>query len=163
MRWQQRISGIVVAFTRNDPGTKLENNRTGIWQSGILLSAPTCHTIHTPNWNTTRFKSPMHLVTRKSCSRLSPIMTLHFRRMTHSTRLQSSFQSLGTNLRSKLIQTFNNINIYTDREPAIETEIGVLLKSSPIKAVNLNPNRHGCLDTVRMTLYLFSRPLLTCL
>ena len=76
------------------------------------------------NWNTTRVKSLMHLVTRKSCSRLSPrsytpFMTLHFRHVTHSMRV-------------------SNVDIYTDGEshtcllnafePATETEIGILLK-----------------------------------
>ena len=100
----------------------------------------------------------MHLVTRISCSRLSPssytpTVTLHFRRVIHSTRLQSSFQIVFSDKMSKirfeLIQNVNIIDIYTDGEPqtclltpfepATETEIGVFFKSSSVKSCELDP------------------------
>ena len=98
-------------------------------------------------------------------------MTLHFRRDSLNTPAeQFSDLCIGKNLENP-VRTYSNVNIidnYTDVEPqtclqtasvlATETEIGVLLKSSPVKSCEL-----GYLETVRMTLYLFSRPLLTCL
>ena len=99
----------------------------------------------------------MHLVT--SCSRLSPssytpTMTLHFRHVTHSMRLQSSFQIYSlkkiSKFRCEFTPSVSNVDIYTDGEyqtcilnafePATETEIGILLlKSSPVKSYELDP------------------------
>ena len=100
----------------------------------------------------------MHLMTRKSCLKivvkfLRSDNDLHFRRVIHSTRLQNSVlffvSETISKIRSKLIQNVNNIDIYTDGEPqtclrtvfepATETEIGVLLKSSPIKSCERDP------------------------
>ena len=80
-------------------------------------------------------------------------MTLHFRHVTHSMRLQSSFQINSLNKISKIRCEFtpsvSNVDIYTDGEsqtcllnafePATETEIGILLKSLPVKSCELDP------------------------
>ena len=66
--------------------------------TGVLTASSASLSLHlctVQNLNTTRVKSPLHLVTRCDCSQLSPsscTATHHFRYVTHSTQLQRSFQ-----------------------------------------------------------------------
>ena len=120
------------------------------------ISANVSHRIYTlQNWNTSRDKSSMHLVTRDNYLRLlrschTLITTHRFRRANHSTRLQR-FSPTFSAKTSRPFRTHNANHVdgpvgkalsvcqLTVFEPATQAEISNLLRSSPVKSCEFYP------------------------
>jgi len=95
----------------------------------------------------------MHLVTRKNCSRLlpssyTPLPTCDSFNVL-AEQFSDFFSETISTIRCEFTPSVSNINFYTDVEsqtcllnafePATETEIGILLMSSPVKSCELDP------------------------
>ena len=130
----------------------MEKNWTGVWEAGLLPSAPACHFIHIP-WNIgipheskiadassdqiKLFKTVAKLLHINNDTPLSPCDPFN--------PLAEQFSDFfGNKSRKSVPNLFKFIAIYTDGkpqtclltafEPATETEITVLLKTSPDKS-----------------------------
>ena len=159
----------------------MENNRTRIWQAGLLPSASACYVIQTrceigiPResnrwciwWPEKAVQECRQAPTHRSWHSTSDMWLI--RCACRAVFREKKSRKFGVNLLQVLATQTSTLMVNPKHAYWMHLSQPLKLKSNycwshrRLNHVNLIPYQHGCLETVRMTLYLFSPTLLTCL